>query len=402
MREDDGHMMFSLGLIFFFGLLGNLLFRRLKLPGLLGMLVVGVLLGPYVFNLLDDDILAISDTLRLFALIVILLRAGLGLRLDKIKAAGRPSVLLSFVPGVLEGMTIAFLAMWLLDFGFVQGGILGFIIAAVSPAVIVPSMLVLMEKKRGTNKHIPTMMLSATALDDVFAITFFSTFLGIYMGTSTHVGLSLLNIPLSILLGVLMGALLGYGLVQLFKKMHVRDSKKVVLILAFSFFLLSLETFLEDVVMFAALLSIMTIGIVITALYPKLGLRLSMKFNKIWVFAEIFLFVLIGAAVDITLAFETGLLGLFVIGLGLLARSVGVLLATMKTVLHLRERLFCVIAYWPKATVQAAIGAVPYSLGVEGGDVMLALAVLSIVITAPLGAWLIRLVSVRWLDEETA
>ncbi len=395
-------MMLSLGLILFFGFMGNLLFERLKLPELLGMLLVGVVIGPFVLDWLHEDLLAVSDTLRMFALIVILLRAGLGLRIDKIKASGRVSVLMSFVPGVLEGLTVAFLAMWLFEFSFVQGGILGFIIAAVSPAVIVPSMLLLMETKLGTNKHIPTTILSATALDDVFAITMFSTFLGIYMGTTSNVFLSVISIPVSIVLGVLVGAFVGYLFVKVFKKLRIRDSKKVVLVLAISFFLLSLEHALEEVIVFAALLSIMTIGIVVTALYPKLGTRLSIKFNKIWVFAEIFLFVLIGAAVDVSLALDTGMVGLFLVSIALLARSIGVFLATLKTALNVKERMFCMVAYWPKATVQAAVGAVPYSLGVQGGDMMLALAVLSIVITAPLGAWLIRYLSPRWLTQETA
>ncbi len=382
-------MLLSMALVLLFGLLGNLLFKAFRLPGLLGMLLVGMVLGPYMLDWLDTELLAISHELRLFALVVILLRAGFGVNRRRLLANGKTSVLLAFIPSVLEALSIIVLAMWFFDFSFVQGGLLGFIIAAVSPAVVVPAMLGLIEKKKGRDKAIPTMILAAAALDDVIAISFFSMFVGLYFGTRMNVGMQLISMPLSIFFGIAAGAVSGSVLVWIFKKFHLRDSKKVLIIFALSFFFLAIEHALEDVVMFAAFIGIMTIGLVITALYPALGARLSSKLNKIWVFAEILLFVLIGAAVDIHLAFTIGFVGLFMLLIGLVVRSFGVILSTVGNGYSVKERLFIVFAYWPKATVQAAIGAIPLSLGVAGGEIILALSVLSILVSAPLGAILI-------------
>ncbi len=392
-------MLLSMAVLLFFGLIGSLVFQKMKLPGLLGMLLMGIVIGPYGLDWLHNDLMNVSADLRMIALIIILLRAGLGLNRRKIQAVGPTALYMSFIPGILEATAIAFMAMWLLGFSFVQGGILGFIIAAVSPAVVVPSMLMLMDKRIGTNKNIPTMILSAASLDDVFAITFFSTFLGLYFGTG-NLGFQVMSIPLAIFLGVMLGILAGLFLVWLFNKIHLRDSKKVVLILSLAFFLVALEHALDDFILIASLLGVMAIGLAITERKVTLGQRLSIKFNKIWVFAEIFLFVLVGAEVDLSVAIEAGIIGLFILLVGLLFRSMGVLIATSRSIYSLKERMFIVTAYWPKATVQAAIGSIPLSLGVTGGEIILALSVMSIILSAPLGAFMIAKLSKVFLVRE--
>jgi len=383
-------MLLSVGYLIFFGFLGNVLFKFLKLPGLLGMLFVGMLLGPYGFDLLDESLLMISADLRMIALIVILLRAGFGLNRMALKKVGKTAIWMGFIPALLEGFALLAFAMFLFDFSFAQAGILGFIIAAVSPAVVVPSMLRLIEKKMGVKKQIPVLILGAASLDDVIVITLFSTFIGIYFGTEASVVMSVIGIPVAVFLGILLGLIMGVILIFFFNRFSIRDSQKVLLILAISIFMVSLEHLLENVIMIAALLGVMTLGLVITELKPKLGNRLSIKFNKVWVFAEVLLFVLVGAVVDVSLAVEAGFIGILLIMFGLMFRGLGVMLSTIRSNLNYKERLFAVLAYTPKATVQAAIGAVPLSLGVAQGEMILALSVLSIIITAPIGAILIN------------
>ncbi|WP_416199135.1 MAG: Sodium/proton antiporter, CPA1 family [Sporanaerobacter sp.] len=376
----------SLAAILLLGLPANKLFEKFKLPGLLGMLILGVIIGPYGLNLLQADMINISGDLRKIALIIILLRAGLGINKADLKKVGNSALKMSCIPGLIEGLFIAFASTKFLDFSFVQGGILGFIIAAVSPAVVVPSMLSLIENNIGTNKGIPTLILAGASTDDVFAITIFSAFLGLYSGAHVNIGVQLLNIPLSILLGIGSGIVIGIIMVKIFSKYHIRDTKKVLLILGVSILLTEFENLLKTKIEIASLLGVMTIGFIIVEKMPDLGERLAAKFNKIWVFAEILLFVLVGAQVNIGVALEAGMVGIIVIFIGLIGRSIGVLISLIGTDLNWKERLFCVIAYIPKATVQAAMGAVPLTLGVESGDVILAIAVLSILITAPLGA----------------
>lgn len=388
----------SLAIIVLLGLLSKKLFEKINLPGLLGMIIVGVLIGPFGFNLLSKDILTVSPDLREIALIVILLRAGLGIKKEDLKKVGMPAINLSFIPGLLEGFTIAFLSMIFFDFTFIQGGILGFIIAAVSPAVIVPSMLTLMEKGLGMAKSIPTLILAGASIDDVFAITIFSTFLGMYGGSQISIGLQILSIPVSIILGLLIGAIVGLVLVRVFQKFPMGDTKKVLYILGLGILFTTLETALEDKIAIAGLLGVMALGFVIYEKLPKVGTKMSAKLNKIWVFAEILLFVLVGAQVDVALAIDAGGKGILLIALGLVGRSIGVMLSLIKTNLNMKERLFCVIAYTPKATVQAAIGAIPLSLGVASGDLILSLAVLSIILTAPLGAIAIKASAPRLLE----
>lgn len=376
----------SLAVILLLGLPAKRMFEKLRLPGLLGMLVLGVLIGPHGLNLLQENMLQISSDLRSIALIIILLRAGLGLNKDDLKSVGITALKMSCIPGLIEGLFIALASVFFLGFSFAQGGILGFIIAAVSPAVVVPPMLKLMENNIGTKKGVPTLILAGASIDDVFAITVFSAFLGLYSGSNMNIGIQLLNIPISILLGVMAGVILGFVLIQIFKRYHIRDTKKVLLILGVSILLNQVESILKTRLQIASLLGVMTIGFVIIEKLPDVGERLSNKFNKIWVFAEILLFVLVGAQVDVNIALKAGGVGIILIVIGLIGRSIGVIISLLGTDYNWKERLFCVIAYIPKATVQAAMGAVPLSLGVESGDLILAIAVLSILITAPLGA----------------
>lgn len=393
-------MITSLGIIMLLGMLAHMLFTRMKLPGLLGMLLLGILIGPYGLDWLDPMLMEVAGDLRRLALIVILLRAGLGISKDKLASVGSAAVRMGFIPGIFEGFTVALVSTKLLGFSFIEGGILGFIIAAVSPAVVVPLMLQFSHDKLGTNKNIPTLILAGASLDDIFAITIFSTFLGLYSGNHMNIGIQLAGIPISIILGILSGAIIGYILVVVFKKYHIRDTKKVMVIMGVAILLTSLEDLLEGTVEIAALLGVMTIGFIILELRPKVAHRLSAKFNKIWVLAEIILFVLVGAEVNTALAIDAGFVGIAIIATGLIARSVGTWISVMGTDLNWKERIFCVISYTPKATVQAAIGAVPLSYGVASGDLILAMAVLSIIITAPLGAIAMQFSSTRLLEKE--
>lgn len=387
----------SLGIILLLGLLANKLFERFKIPGLLGMLILGIVIGPYGFNLLQPDIINISADLRKIALIIILLRAGFGINKDVLKRVGNSALKMSCIPGLIEGFFIAFASVKFLNFTFIQGGILGFIIAAVSPAVVVPSMLKLIENKIGEDKGIPTLILAGASIDDVFAITIFSAFLGLYSGEHINISIQLLSIPLSIILGIVAGLIIGIIMVKIFNRYNIRDAKKVLLVLASAILLTELENLLKSKIEIASLLGVMTISFIIVEKMPKIGERLAMKFNEIWVFAEILLFVLVGAEVNIHVAFDSGLVGIIIILIGLIGRSIGVMLSLLGTDLNWKERLFCVISYIPKATVQAAMGAVPLSLGVESGDIILAIAVLSILITAPLGAIGINLTAKKLL-----
>jgi len=395
--ECEVVMAFSLAVIILLGLGFNRLFDKIKLPGLLGMLILGILIGPYGFGIISNEILNISADLRKIALIVILLRAGLGIEKETLKKVGLPAFRLSFIPGILEGISILLVASYIFELSFVEAGILAFIIAAVSPAVVVPQMLNLINKNKGTNKGIPTLILTGASIDDVVAITIFTTFMGIYGGKQINITKKIMDVPLSIIIGVLLGFFIALFMVYLFKKYHFRDTKKALIILGSAILLTGLEDYLKDIVPIASLLGVMTIGFVLQERYKLVGTRLASKFNKIWVFAEIMLFVLVGAEVDVYLAIETGLKGLLIISVGLLARSIGVLISVTNTPLNLKERFFCVIAYTPKATVQAAIGAVPIAVGVESGELILAMAVLAIVITAPSGAVGIKFAGNNWL-----
>ena len=384
-------MALSMAFIVLAGLLLNYIFTKLKLPGFLGMIILGVAAGPYGFNFLDKNLIEISGDLRTIALIIILLRAGLGISRNELKKVGTIALKFTCIPGLIEGFTVALVSMKLLGFSFIEGGMLGFIIAAVSPAVVVPFMIFLTENKIGTEKGIPTIILAGASADDIFAITLFTVFLGLYGGSSANPFLQVLGIPLSIILGTAAGIITGIILVRVFKKFHIRDTKKVLIILSISIFLKGMENFLQDKIEIASLIGVMTIGFIILEKLPAVAGRLSEKFNKIWVFAEILLFVLVGAQVNIHVAVDAGMTGIVIILVGLAGRSIGGYIATIGSNLNMKERLFCILAYIPKATVQAAIGGIPLAAGVASGDVILAIAVLSIIITAPAGAVLMKL-----------
>lgn len=384
-------MLTSLSLIFLVGLAMGAICRKLKLPRIIGMLVTGIVLGPYVLDWLDPSILSISADLRKMALIIILLKAGLSLDLQDLKKAGRSAVLLSFVPASCELLGYVLLAPVILGITRVEAAVMGAVLAAVSPAVVVPRMVSLMEKKYGTDKAIPQMILAGASCDDIFVIVLFTTFLGMAQGGSADM-MDFVNIPVSIVLGILLGAVVGYGLYLFFetayaRKHCVRNSMKVIIVLGFSFLLIAIEGWLEGKIAVSGLLAVVSMACVIklksTAFVSK---RLSEKFGKLWLAAEVILFVLVGAAVDIRYTLKAGVAAIIMILAALVFRSIGVLLCVAGTKLTWKERLFCVIAYLPKATVQAAIGSVPLAAGLSCGNIVLSVAVMAIVITAPLGA----------------
>lgn len=384
-------MLTSLSLIFLVGLAMGAICRKLKLPRIIGMLVTGIVLGPYVLEWLDPSILSISADLRKMALIIILLKAGLSLDLQDLKKAGRSAVLLSFVPASCELLGYVLLAPVILGITRVEAAVMGAVLAAVSPAVVVPRMVSLMEKKYGTDKAIPQMILAGASCDDIFVIVLFTTFLGMAQGGSADM-MDFVNIPVSIVLGILLGAVVGYGLYLFFetayaRKHCVRNSMKVIIVLGFSFLLIAIEGWLEGKIAVSGLLAVVSMACVIklksTTFVSK---RLSEKFGKLWLAAEVMLFVLVGAAVDIRYTLKAGVAAIIMILAALVFRSIGVLLCVAGTKLTWKERLFCVIAYLPKATVQAAIGSVPLAAGLSCGNIVLSVAVMAIVITAPLGA----------------
>ena len=384
-------MLTSLSLIFLVGLAMGAICRKLKLPRIIGMLVTGIVLGPYVLDWLDPSILSISADLRKMALIIILLKAGLSLDLQDLKKAGRSAVLLSFVPASCELLGYVLLAPVILGITRVEAAVMGAVLASVSPAVVVPRMVSLMEKKYGTDKAIPQMILAGASCDDIFVIVLFTTFLGMAQGGSADM-MDFVNIPVSIVLGILLGAVVGYGLYLFFetayaRKHCVRNSMKVIIVLGFSFLLIAIEGWLEGKIAVSGLLAVVSMACVIklksTAFVSK---RLSEKFGKLWLAAEVMLFVLVGAAVDIRYTLKAGVAAIIMILAALVFRSIGVLLCVAGTKLTWKERLFCVIAYLPKATVQAAIGSVPLAAGLSCGNIVLSVAVMAIVITAPLGA----------------
>ena len=398
-------MLTSLSLIFLVGLAMGAICQRLKLPRIIGMLATGIVLGPYVLDMLDPSILSISSELRKMALIIILIKAGLSLDLSDLKKAGRPAVLLSFVPATFELMGYIVCAPLILGVSRVDAAVMGAVLAAVSPAVVVPRMVSLIEKRYGTKKAIPQMILAGASCDDIFVIVLFTTFLSMAQGGSVSVT-NFINIPVSIVLGVILGAVTGWGLYLFFETSYahrqcVRNSMKVVIVLGFSFLLVSTESWLEGKVAISGLLAVVSMACVLklksTAFVSK---RLSEKFGKLWLAAEVILFVLVGAAVDIRYMLGAGIAAVVMIITALLFRMAGVLICLIKTTLSAKERLFCVIAYLPKATVQAAIGSVPLAAGLPSGNIILSVAVLAIIITAPLGALGIDSSYKRLLEKE--
>ena len=369
------------------------LFKKIKLPGLVGMLIIGIILGPYALGLLDKNLLAVSYDLRLIALIVILLRAGLELSKNTLKKVGLRAILLSFIPASFEIVAVTLLGSKIIGLTYMESAILGAILGAVSPAVVVPLMIEFIEKKMGARKGIPTLLLAASSIDDVFVIVIYSVLIGMYTGKKVNIAWELATIPISIALGVIVGLISGWLIYLLFKKFNPRATKRVLLILGISVLFSRAEQLLEGIIPFSALLAVMAIGFIILEKNEKYAHELSAKLGKIWVFSEIMLFTLVGAQVNINLSWKAGLSGIILISLGLIARSVGTYLCLIGSDFTIKERIFIVISYIPKATVQAAIGAAPLAamkaagMNTYPGEVILTMAVLSILLTAPTGAW---------------
>lgn len=384
-------MLTSLAFVFLLGLAMAALCQRIKIPRIIGMLLTGILLGPCVLNWLSDSVLGISSELRQMALIIILLKAGLSLNLADLKKVGRPALMMSCVPASFEILAFVMFAPTILHISRVEAAVMGAVLSAVSPAVVIPRMVQLMETKYGTDQRIPQMIMAGASCDDIFVIVLFSTFTNMAQGGSAHAA-DFINIPVSIFSGIAMGAVAGFGLSLFFetayaKEQYVRNSMKVILILGMSFFLMSVETWLKGKISVSGLLAVVSMAAVIRIkCVPGVSKRLSEKFGKLWIAAEVILFVLVGAAVDIRYTMQAGIAAVLMIFVGLMFRAAGVSLCMLGTKLNKKEKLFCVIAYLPKATVQAAIGSVPLAMGLPCGQIVLSVAVLAILITAPLGA----------------
>ena len=381
-------MLLSIALILLCGMSMSWICKKLKLPGLLGMILTGIVLGPYVLNLLDENLLDISSELRKMALIIILMRAGLGLDISGLKKIGRPAVMMCFVPASFELLGMLVLAPGLLGFSLLEAAILGSVLAAVSPAVVVPRMVKLMEEGYGTEKGIPQLILAGASVDDVYVIVLFTTFSGIMQGKGVSV-MSFFNIPISIALGMLIWMVMGWILAKYFEKIHIRDTVKVLIMLGISFLLVAVEDHMTTVITFSALIAVMFIGVSLQKYREPVAKRISVKCGKLWVAAEIFLFVLVGATVNIGYLSHVGIKAVILIIGALFFRMTGVFVCLLGTNLKGKEKLFTMMAYTPKATVQAAIGGIPLALGFACGDIVLTVAVLAIVLTAPLGAFAI-------------
>lgn len=383
-------MLLSIALILLVGMSMSWICRKIKLPGLLGMLITGIVLGPYVLNMLDIKLLGISADLRKIALIIILTRAGLGLDLTSLKKIGRPAVLMCFVPATFELAGMLLLAPRLMGMSLLEAAVMGAVLAAVSPAVVVPRMVKLMEEGYGVKEGIPQLILAGASVDDVYVIVLFSTFSGMMQGEGASV-IRFVNIPVSIILGMIIGLTIGILLAFYFQKVHIRDTAKVLIILGISFLLAAAEDSLTTPVTFSALIAIMFIGVGLQRKREAVAKRLAVKYGKLWVAAEVFLFVLVGATVNIGYLGRVGVRALLMIAGALLFRMAGVWVCLLGTGLKRGEKAFTMLAYTPKATVQAAIGGIPLALGFACGDTVLTVAVLAIVLTAPLGAFAIDL-----------
>lgn len=391
-------MVLSIALILLVGMSMGWLCQKMKLPGLLGMLATGIVLGPYVLDLLDPSILGISAELRKIALIIILTRAGLGLDLSGLKKIGRPAVLMCFVPASFELLGMLLLAPKLMGLSILEAAVMGAVLAAVSPAVVVPRMVKLMDEGYGVKEGIPQLILAGASVDDVYVIVLFSTFTGMMQGTGAS-AIRFINIPVSIFLGIAIGLGIGVLLAYIFQKIHMRDTSKVLIILSISFLLVVLEDYLATPITFSALIAVMFIGIGLQKKREVVANRLSAKYGKLWVASEVFLFVLVGATVNIGYIGKVGIKALIVIAGALVFRMFGVLVCLLGTEIKGKERMFTMLAYTPKATVQAAIGGIPLSLGFACGESVLAVSVLAIVLTAPLGAFAIDLTYKKFLKK---
>lgn len=393
-------MLLSIALMLLVGMLAGWICKKLHLPSLFGMILTGVFLGPHVLDYIDGSILNISADLRRIALIIILTRAGLSLDINDLKKVGRPAVLMCFVPACLEMIGMVMLAPRLLGISVLDAAIMGAVVAAVSPAVIVPKMLKLMEEGYGQNQSIPQLILAGASVDDVFVIVMFSAFTGLAQGGSVS-AMSFVKIPVSIVVGIVIGLLMGLMLAEYFRKVHIRDTAKVIILLGISFIMVTIEDQYGKIIPFASLIAVMCVGISLQQKRQVVAKRLSLKFNKLWVAAEVILFVLVGATVDLKYVKSAGIAAVVLIFGALVFRMVGVLICMIRTRLSIKERVFCMIAYTPKATVQAAIGGVPLAMGLGCGNIVLTVAVLAILITAPLGAFAIDCTYKRLLKCNT-
>lgn len=391
-------MLISIALILLVGMFMGWLCKKIKLPGLLGMLFTGIILGPYVLNFIDDSILSISADLRKIALIIILTRAGLSLDIKDLKKVGRPAVLMCFIPACFEMTGMVLLAPHILGISTLDAAIMGAVVAAVSPAVVVPKMIKLMEEGYGVKQGIPQLILAGASVDDVFVIVMFTAFTGLAQGEAVSLK-SFVNVPLSVITGIFVGLAAGCLLAKFFEKVHIRDTSKVMILLSVSFILVTAEDYAADMIPFASLIGVMAAGISLQKKREVVAKRLSSKFNKLWVVSEIMLFVLVGAAVDIQYAVKAGIAPVFLIFSVLIFRMTGVFVCLLKTKLNIKERAFCMLAYMPKATVQAAIGGLPLAMGLSCGNIVLSVAVIAILITAPLGAFCIDMTYKRFLQR---
>lgn len=389
-------MLVSIGIILLVGMFLGFLSRKISLPPLVGMILTGIIIGPHALGLIDQSLLGISGELRQIALVIILTRAGLSLDINQLKKAGISALLMCFVPATFEIAATVIFAPVLFGISYLEAALAGTVLAAVSPAVVVPRMIKLIDEGWGTDKQIPQIIVGGASADDVYVIVLFTSFLAILSGDSFS-AVNFVQIPTSIILGALFGAAVGLLLVFFFKKVHMRDSAKVIVIISVSFLTLGLETFMEEYIRISGLIAIMAMGMTFLARQKELAKRLSAKYNKLWIAAEIMLFVLVGAAVDIKSILSYGLTALLLLLIAMLFRMAGVYVSLLGTRLSMKERLFCMIAYTPKATVQAAIGAIPLSAGLDCGGLILTLAVLAILVTAPLGAFMIDFTYKKWL-----
>lgn len=393
-------MLLSIGLILIVGMTLGWLCKKIRLPALIGMLATGIVLGPYVLDLFDSSILGISPEIRKTALIIILTRAGLSLDISGLKKIGRPAFLMCFLPATFELAGMLLLGPKLLGLSLLESAIMGAVLAAVSPAVVVPRMVKLMEEGYGTKEGIPQLILAGASVDDVYVIVLFTTFTGMAQGDGVSV-MKFVNIPVSIIAGIVIGIFAGFLLAKFFEKIHIRDTVKILIILSISFILAALEDMMTTVITFSSLISIMFIGVALQKFREPVAKRLSVKYNKLWVGAEVFLFVLVGATVNINYLGNVGIKALIVILAALVFRMLGVFACLLGTGFNSKERIFTMMAYTPKATVQAAIGGIPLALGLACGDTVLTVAVLAIVLTAPLGAFAID-VSYRKLLKKSS
>lgn len=391
-------MLTSLALIFILGLSLGTIAEKLKLPKLIGMIIAGIILSPYFFNLLDGNIMSISSDLRRLALVIILTRAGLSLDVKELKKVGRPAFLMCFLPATFEIIGVLLIAPKLLGVSYLDAAIIGSTLAAVSPAVIVPRMLKIMEEGYGSKKSIPQLVLAGASIDDIFVIVMFTAFTSLALGEKVSIG-SFLEIPTSIITGIILGIIVGILLVNYFKKVNLRDTVKVIILLSISFLLLEIENRVSGVIKISGLLAIMSMGLTIYSKNKELSKKLSEKYNNLWIPAEIILFVLVGAIVDLNYIKDSGIKAILVILFALTFRVIGVFICLIKTDLNMKERVFCAIAYLPKATVQAAIGGLPLAMGLSCGNIVLTVALLSILITAPIGAFLVDFSYKKLLDK---